>query len=97
MSLIASFSLVRLFHGIKLPPNFNLYIPTNLSIYTLNFLLFSEFCHIFTVVFDWIPLWPRRENFRLDINVSIYLLILLFAIMVHNEALNEDAAKSIEG
>ena len=42
-------------------------------------------------------MWPRRENFRLDINVSIYLLILLFAIMVHNEAFNEDDAKKTEG
>ena len=49
------------------------------------------------VIFDWIPLWPKKGNSKLDINVSIYLLILLFAIMVHNEALNEDAAKSIEG
>lgn len=58
---------------------------------------FSENCHSFTVIFDWIPLWPKKGNFRLDTNVSIYLLILLFAITVHNEALNEDDAKSIEG
>ena len=49
------------------------------------------------VIFDWIPLWPKKENSKLDINVSIYLLILLFAITVHNEALNEDDAESVEG
>ena len=46
---------------------------------------------ILSLLSDWIPIWPKKRKVitgsKIDINVAIYFLILIFATAIHNALL----------